>query len=165
MSQNFGRLSRKRILLLGVSASVVLLSVGCTADGKEDQAKPSASAAPSSPQASTTGTEEEPSGSVTAPPEIPDMKLLASVANVQGNMEVPLKDGVRQAPLGIAISCQGKGTMNVTYAPSGLSFPLQCADDTVSTTYNQIDLKHKRASASVSVRAPNSVRWAMSVGQ
>ncbi|MFG3347473.1 hypothetical protein ACGF1Z_20685 [Streptomyces sp. NPDC048018] len=55
--------------------------------------------------------------------------------------------------------------MNVTYAPSGLSFPLKCVGGQVSTTYNQIDLKHEQASASVNVQAPTSVRWAMSVGQ
>jgi hypothetical protein len=35
----------------------------------------------------------------------------------------------------------------------------------VSTTYNQIELKHERESASVSVQAPSPMRWAMSVGQ
>ncbi|MEU7291741.1 hypothetical protein AB0A76_00830 [Streptomyces exfoliatus] len=93
------------------------------------------------------------------------MKSLAAVANMQGNMEVALQGGVREAPLGIMVSCEGKGTMNVTYAPAGLSFPLQCVNGTVSTTFNQIDLKQKRASASISVQAPSSVRWAMSVGQ
>ncbi|MFD9033515.1 hypothetical protein ACFVZW_20530 [Streptomyces sp. NPDC059567] len=55
--------------------------------------------------------------------------------------------------------------MTVTFAPSGLSFPLRCVEGEVSTTYNQIDLKQDRESASVSVQAPSPVRWAMSVGQ
>ncbi|WP_237749418.1 hypothetical protein [Streptomyces sp. SS] len=154
-----------KFLLLGVSASIVFLSVGCTTDEGEGKVKDSTSATPSSPRPSATATEEEPSGSVTTAPKLIDGKSLAAVANIQGNMEVPLKGGVREAPLSIMVSCQGKGTVTVTYAPSGLSFPLQCVDSTVSTTYNQIDLKHKRASASVSVQAPSSVRWAMSVGQ
>jgi hypothetical protein len=80
-------------------------------------------------------------------------------------MEVPLKGGVRKGPLGIMVACQGKGTVTVTFAPSGLSFPLECVEGEVSTTYNQIELKHERESASVSVQAPSTVRWAMSVGQ
>ncbi|MER7959505.1 MULTISPECIES: hypothetical protein [unclassified Streptomyces] len=63
------------------------------------------------------------------------------------------------------VACQGKGTVTVSYAPAGLSFPLKCVDGEVSTTYNQIELKHDRDSASVNVQAPSSVRWAMSVGQ
>ncbi|MEU7039404.1 hypothetical protein ABZ958_38060 [Streptomyces sp. NPDC046237] len=63
------------------------------------------------------------------------------------------------------VACQGIGTINVSYTPAGLSFPLQCVDGEVSTTYNQIELKHERESASVYVQAPSSVRWAMSVGQ
>ncbi|MEU4068321.1 hypothetical protein AB0F25_39015 [Streptomyces wedmorensis] len=165
MIKNFGRRQGVTILLLGVTASVSFLSVGCTADGEEGKTRPSASATSSSPRANTTGTEEEPSGSVTTPPKLPDGKTLAAVANVQGNMEIPLKGGVREASLSIMVSCQGKGTVTVTYAPSGLSFPLKCVEGMVSTTYNQIDLKHKRESASVSVQAPSSVRWAVSVGQ
>ncbi|MFC5802092.1 hypothetical protein [Streptomyces formicae] len=80
-------------------------------------------------------------------------------------MEVPLKGGVREGALGIMVTCQGNGTVNVTFAPSGLSFPLHCSDGDVSTTYNQIDLRYERESAFVKVQAPSTIRWAMSVGQ
>ncbi|MGW7431305.1 hypothetical protein ACWGIN_17315 [Streptomyces sp. NPDC054861] len=142
--------------------AIALLSVGCTPDDAKEGQKPTtptvapSSALPSGPP---------PSGSVKTAPKLPDGKALAAVANVQGNGELPLKGGVRKGPLGIIVSCQGKGTVKVTYAPSGLSFPLNCVEGQVHTTYNQIELKHERKSASVNVQAPSSVRWAMSVGQ
>ncbi|MFC7927875.1 hypothetical protein [Streptomyces cinereoruber] len=148
-----------KIAALGMGVAVAFLSTGCTTDNAEESKKPSSSSA--QPSAS----EENPSGSVETAPKLPDGKVLAAVANVQGNRELDLKGGVRKGPLGVIVSCQGKGTVNVTYTPSGLSFPLQCAEGKVSTTYNQIDLKHERTSASVNVQAPSSVRWAMSVGQ
>ncbi|MFF9913364.1 hypothetical protein [Streptomyces sp. NPDC013457] len=98
-------------------------------------------------------------------PKLPDTTAIATVANVAGNREIPLKEGVKKGPLGIMVACQGKGTINVSFTPAGLSFPLKCVDGEVSNTYNQIELKHDRDSASINVQAPSSVRWAMSVGQ
>ncbi|MGA4979383.1 hypothetical protein [Streptomyces cinereoruber] len=150
-----------KIAALGMGVAVAFLSTGCTPDNAEESKKLS----PSSAQSSASASEENPSGSVETAPKLPDGKVLAAVANVQGNRELDLKGGVRKGPLGVIVSCQGKGTVNVTYTPSGLSFPLQCTEGKVSTTYNQIDLKQERPSASVNVQAPSSVRWAMSVGQ
>ncbi|MFD0368508.1 hypothetical protein [Streptomyces sp. NPDC127114] len=148
--------------MAGIGVAFGFLSVGCTADETKESRKP---ATPTFSPPSPVPSQETPSGSVETAPKLPDGTSLAEVANAQGNREVDLKGGVHRGPLGIIVSCQGKGTVNVTFAPSGLSFPLNCVEGQVNTTYNQIELKHERTSASVSVQAPSTVRWAMSVGQ
>ncbi|PRH76952.1 hypothetical protein C6N75_22920 [Streptomyces solincola] len=72
---------------------------------------------------------------------------------------------MRKGPLGIAVSCEGEGVLQVRFAPSGLSFPLSCVSGDVSTTYNQIDLKYDRDPASLEITAPSPVRWSLTVGQ
>jgi hypothetical protein len=48
--------------------------------------------------------------------------------------------------------------------PVGLSFPLECVDGEVSSTFNQLALKRARDHGTVSVTAPSQVRWALTVG-
>ncbi|MEU6950071.1 hypothetical protein ABZ957_33345 [Streptomyces sp. NPDC046316] len=153
-----------KCLMVGAAVSATLVSIGCT---PEDKAKssPTNSSSTSSPSGPPDSPTSNPAGSVEAAPKLPDTTAIATVANVSGNMDIPLKGGVHKGPLGIMVACQGKGTINVSYTPAGLSFPLKCVDGEVSTTYDQIELKHERESASVNVQAPSSVRWAMSVGQ
>ncbi|WP_240529641.1 hypothetical protein [Streptomyces mangrovisoli] len=45
-----------------------------------------------------------------------------------------------------------------------MSFPLECVAGEVSSTYNQLTLKHPRTQGTVSVTAPSTVRWAVTVG-
>ena len=157
-----GALRRQLFLGTGLCAAL-LLSVGCTAKD-EPRSKPTSSTR-ETPSESSESPEGEGRETVEVAPKIPDGKTVAAVANAKGNMEVPLKGGVRPGPLGIMVTCQGKGTVNISFAPSGLAFPLKCVDGKAITTYNQIDLKHKRDSASLSVQAESGVRWALSVAQ
>lgn len=155
--------TRRRLLLLITVMSAALLSTGCTSDDKAGA--PPASSASEKPHGKTTSPTVGKKESVEVAPKIPDGTTIAAVANAKGGMEVPLKGGVHKGPLGIMVTCQGKGTVNVSFAPSGLAFPLKCVDGEAITTYNQIDLRYDRGSASISVQASSGVRWAMSVGQ
>ncbi|WP_435975569.1 hypothetical protein [Streptomyces sp. Qhu_M48] len=159
----YGRCHAARLLVIGAAVSAVLVSGGCSPE-KEDAPTPSQPPGSSSPTATKT-LDERSKGSVDVAPTIPDADAIAAVSNIRGNMAVPLTGGVRKGSLGIMVSCKGKGTVRVTFEPSGLAFPLECVDQVVSTTYNQIDLKYDRSSAHVHVEAPGSVRWAMTVGQ
>ncbi|MEU6950838.1 hypothetical protein ABZ957_37500 [Streptomyces sp. NPDC046316] len=151
-------------LMMGAAISATLVSVGCTPEEKaiSSPTDPSNTSSPSGIPESPT---DSPAGSVEVAPKLPDTTAISAVAKVEGSREIPLKGGVHKGPLGIMVACQGKGTINVSFTPAGLSFPLKCVEGEVSTTYNQIELKHDRDSASVNVQAPSSVRWAMSVGQ
>lgn len=40
----------------------------------------------------------------------------------------------------------------------------KCVAEEVSSTYNQLNLKHDRGRGAVSVTAPSTVRWAITVG-
>lgn len=69
-----------------------------------------------------------------------------------------------KGPLALRPRRQGKGKLTVEVRPVGLSFPLECVAGEVSSTYNQLDLKDTREQGTVSVTAPSTVRWAITVG-
>ncbi|WP_229919817.1 hypothetical protein [Streptomyces minutiscleroticus] len=68
-------------------------------------------------------------------------------------------------PLSVLVNCQGKGTLTVAVKPVGLSFPLECVQDAVSSTYNELQLKRERPEGAVTVTANSDVRWSLTVGQ
>ncbi|MYS99805.1 hypothetical protein SM007_03465 [Streptomyces avermitilis] len=76
-----------------------------------------------------------------------------------------IRGGIKAGSLAILVNCQGKGTLTVSVAPVGLSFPLECVEGEVSSTFNQLDLKSSRKSGVVTVTAPSRVHWALTVGQ
>ncbi|OKJ02790.1 hypothetical protein AMK18_10120 [Streptomyces sp. CB01249] len=65
----------------------------------------------------------------------------------------------------IQVNCRGKGTVDVALKPVGLSFPLECVDGEVSSTYNEIQLKRARSEGSVQITAPSTVSWSLTVEQ
>ncbi|MFF2847478.1 hypothetical protein ACFVT5_14240 [Streptomyces sp. NPDC058001] len=68
-------------------------------------------------------------------------------------------------PLSVLVNCQGEGTLTVELEPVGLSFPLECVTEEVSSIYNEMRLKQPRKKGTVSVTAPSTVRWSLTVGQ
>lgn len=78
---------------------------------------------------------------------------------------MPLGAGNGVEPLAIQVNCQGKGTLKVFIEPVGVSFPLECVEGEVSSTYNEMRVKGARAEGSVRVSAPSDVRWALTVDQ
>ncbi|MEE1756524.1 hypothetical protein [Streptomyces sp. SP18CS02] len=149
----------------GIGTLLLVLAAGCT-DGKPEDAATPAKTGQSSPPGHSGFPTDQPSKDLTVlPPRLPEGKVVAQVANAQGNREVSIEDRVDEGALGILVACRGKGTITVTYTPSAISFPLNCTTGETSTTYNQIDLKREQEAASIKVDAPSAVRWAMTVGQ
>ncbi|MEU0184154.1 hypothetical protein ABZ312_23630 [Streptomyces sp. NPDC006207] len=144
---------------MGVIAISLAIS-GC--DNTSTSTSRSAASATKSPSDQSEGVEGE---SVTRAPEAPDGEVLTQVASVSGNRILNLPGGLSKAPLGIAVNCKGKGTLKVSVEPVALSFPLECVDGEVSSTYNEIQLKRPRAEGAVHVEAPSSVHWSMTIAQ
>ncbi|NJP53139.1 hypothetical protein HCJ93_24490 [Streptomyces sp. SBST2-5] len=67
--------------------------------------------------------------------------------------------------LSVLVNCQGKGSVTISVKPINLTFALECVEGEVSSTYNELSLKQAREQASLSVTAPSTVRWALTVGQ
>ncbi|AZQ40518.1 hypothetical protein EJ357_22175 [Streptomyces cyaneochromogenes] len=61
--------------------------------------------------------------------------------------------------------CQGEGTLNVTVRPTDVSFPLECRDSEVRTIHNQVDVAGAEDKGTVSVEAPTTVRWSLTIGR
>ncbi|MBN0045007.1 hypothetical protein JS756_12980 [Streptomyces actuosus] len=76
-----------------------------------------------------------------------------------------IRGGIKAGSLSVLVNCRGEGKLTVSVEPVGLSFPLECVDGEVSSTFNQLDLKSDRAHGTVRVTAPSRVRWAITVGR
>ncbi|CAL9327102.1 hypothetical protein [Streptomyces sp. SudanB182_2057] len=149
-------------------AAVAVLAVGCSGD---DSDAPDASrkgpVRPSSSSARTPApdrAENIPGEAVTKAPVLPDGEVVAQAVNASGNRELEVKGGFKSGPLAVLVNCKGQGELTVEVKPVGLSFPLKCVAGEVSSTYNQMDLKKTREQGTVSVTAPSTVRWAITVG-
>ncbi|MER5473674.1 hypothetical protein [Streptomyces sp. NPDC002685] len=157
----------------GLAAALAL--AGCTgAQGSSERPAPEPSSARASASASSPGESQSPASdrsedlppgeSVTKAPAIPDSTVVTKVANAHGNAEIDVPGGIGPGPLSIAVNCQGRGTLNVSVEPTGLSFPLTCAAGKVSGVLNRLDLGHDHDHATVTVTAPSGIRWALAVG-
>ncbi|MFF7145834.1 hypothetical protein ACFZB5_32310 [Streptomyces nodosus] len=137
--------------------------------GSNQADSPDRSAAPattmSAASATSSGRTEHIAGeSVTKPPKLLSGVALAQAASAKGNGELELGHITAQ-PLSVLVNCQGKGTLTVEVRPMGFRFPLECVASKVNTTYNELHLKQPREQGVVSVTAPSSVRWSLTVGQ
>ncbi|MFF0227094.1 hypothetical protein [Streptomyces sp. NPDC004629] len=140
---------------------------GCS--GGDQAESPDRSTAPAKTGSATPGEDsgraEHIAGeTVTKAPKLPSGEPLTQVASAKGNRELELGHITTQ-PLSVLVNCQGQGTLTVEVRPMGLSFPLECAAGEVSSTYNELRLKKSRENGVVSVTAPSSVRWSLTVGQ
>ncbi|WP_235192986.1 hypothetical protein [Streptomyces viridochromogenes] len=102
---------------------------------------------------------------MTKAPVLPEGEVVAQAVNATGNREMDIRGGIKSGPLSVLVNCQGQGTLTVSVEPVGLSFPLECVDGEVSSTFNQLSLKRARDHGTVSVTAPSQVRWALTVGR
>ncbi|MFE0175133.1 hypothetical protein ACFWZ2_22705 [Streptomyces sp. NPDC059002] len=152
-----------RTVSCAAGALLVSLTIGACSgsDDTSDQSKPTPSATPTKDAARP---EHIPGESVSKAPKLPEGKPLAEVAAAKGNQNIPLSD-IAKGPLSVLVNCQGNGTLKVTVQPMGMYFPLNCVDGEVSSTYNELGLKKARPKGTVTVTAPSSVRWSLTVGQ
>ncbi|MET8097645.1 hypothetical protein ABZV29_14385 [Streptomyces sp. NPDC005236] len=157
----------------GPAAALALALTGCTADRNNSAAPATASSRASSPASSPKAspasdrTQYLPGESVTKAPDLPDGKVVARTANAHGNAEIDVPGGIGPGSLSIAVNCEGRGTLNVSVDPTGLSFPLTCAAGKVSGILNRLDRRHadSHAHATVTVTAPAGIRWSLTVGR
>ncbi|MEU2795521.1 hypothetical protein ACFXOR_18295 [Streptomyces sp. NPDC059164] len=91
--------------------------------------------------------------------------MLLSAASQKGNAQLPLTEDIGAGRLAIQVNCQGQGKIQVSIDPTGISFPLDCVEREVSSTYNEVHLKREREKGTVRVTAPAGIRWALTVEQ
>ncbi|MDX2593241.1 hypothetical protein PV343_13485 [Streptomyces sp. WI03-4A] len=82
-----------------------------------------------------------------------------------GSASFTYSKGKKGDALIVAVRCQGAGKIKVAVRSVHVTFPLECVADQVSTTYNQVGVGGVDRSGVVSVEAPSSVRWSMTIGR
>ncbi|MEU1012449.1 hypothetical protein [Streptomyces sp. NPDC005890] len=143
-------------------------ATGCTTNHSEANkfAQPTRSPASSSAPA-TNPPRSSAQASVQVPPELDADETLAGRQKMTtGNASIDFRKGKKKGDaLIVAVRCQGAGTIKVAVQSVHVTFPLECHADQVSTTYNQVGVGGVDRSGTVSVQAPSSVRWSMTIGR
>ncbi|MFM9590235.1 hypothetical protein ACKI1J_14140 [Streptomyces scabiei] len=67
--------------------------------------------------------------------------------------------------LSVGAQCEGEGEIEVSLRPMGGSFTVTCRDGEVSGEYNQFTVSGADRAGTVTVNAPSTVRWSLSVGR
>lgn len=147
-----------------VASALLLLTVSaCTPDPK-----PTGDAAPSTPSATAPpSAHQADSGSVTLPELDAAMgeELAGQRAETRGNASFAYTGGERDKALIVAVNCRGVGTITVAVPVMDVSFPLECGAGEPAVTYNQLAMKSAYQPGTVSVTAPSTVTWAVTVGR
>ncbi|MFJ8828343.1 hypothetical protein ACIREE_42395 [Streptomyces sp. NPDC102467] len=150
-----------------LAAAALPLTGACSADHADSESKakslPHASS-PASPSASPVEGDQTP---VKVPPELdPGEKLAGRQGATHGGRTIAFAKGGRKGDaLIVAVRCEGKGTMKVAVKPVTAAFPLECLAGEVSTTYNQLGLSGVEKEGTVSVTAPSTVNWSMTIAR
>lgn len=164
--------------------AVLALAVACTSDQRANVASTPEPAAPgttatasslspeqdSAPNADAEADSDSDSDPVKDPPELDDSEtVVARQGETRGGGSFEFGEGEKGDALIIAVRCQGRGKIEVSVKPVNVGFPLECADGRASTTtgtaYNQVDVAGVEKQGTVSVLAPSSVRWSMTIGR
>ncbi|MEU9338685.1 hypothetical protein AB0D49_36970 [Streptomyces sp. NPDC048290] len=135
----------------------LLTAAACTT------ARPAPIAAPSPPTTPST----LPSVTATAPEldAVLGEELAGRRAGTSGNASVDYAGGEHGKALIVAVSCAGTGTIEVTLPVAEASFPLRCGHTEPATTYNQFTTPTTHRPGTVSVTAPKTVTWAVTIGR
>ncbi|MFE7518588.1 hypothetical protein [Streptomyces halstedii] len=158
---------RPSFSLTAIAVAAALALTGCSGEEKPAPVGPAASPSGRVSPSQTGERAEHIEGETVsqAPKPVNDGQVLLSVASRKGNAELPLTKEIGIGSLAVQVNCQGEGTLHVTVKPVGLSFPLECVDEEVSSTYNEIRLKRARGEGSIQVTAPSTVLWALTAEQ
>ncbi|MFG3656676.1 hypothetical protein [Streptomyces sp. NPDC047706] len=149
-----------------VWAIMLMAATACTSpesDSDERSDAPSTSSAPSA--ASTSPTQQD--GAPT-PPELDTgmgETLAGQRAVTRGNASLEYAGGAKGKALIVAVSCKGDGSITVNVPVVKTSFPLQCSVGEAAVTYNQLALSAADKPGTVSVTAPSTVTWSVTVGR
>jgi hypothetical protein len=159
-----------------LSGAVLLAATACSADaGTGSQRREPVRTAEVSPARTTpaadTGEGDEAAVSEVSVDDAPDLEMADRV--------VLRRDGTRGSAsmefgkarkgdgktLTVGAQCEGKGEIEVSLRPMGGSFTMACRDGEVSSEYNQFTVDGADRAGTVSVTAPSTVRWSLSVGR
>ncbi|MFI7388482.1 hypothetical protein [Streptomyces sp. NPDC049813] len=104
---------------------------------------------------------------VKVPPELDQGDTLAvRQGATHGGRTIGFTEGGQKGnALIVAVRCEGRGTMKVVVKPMTVFFPMDCVDGEVTTTYNQFALAGMEKQGTVSVTAPTTVTWSMTIGR
>ncbi|WP_406100677.1 hypothetical protein OG698_00380 [Streptomyces sp. NBC_01003] len=101
-----------------------------------------------------------------SPPELDGTETVAGrQSGTRGGRTLEYRKGEKGQDLIIAVRCRGKGEIKVSLNPVKVSFPLKCVGGEVTTTYNQVGVAGVEKKGTVSVQAPSTVRWSMTIGR
>lgn len=162
--------------------AVLALAVACTSDQRANVASTPEPAAPGTTATASSLSPEQDSAPnadaeaeadsdpVKDPPELDDSEtVVARQGETRGGGSFEFGEGEKGDALIIAVRCQGRGKIEVSVKPVNVGFPLECVDGRASTTtgtaYNQVDVAGVEKKGTVSVLAPSSVRWSMTIGR
>jgi hypothetical protein len=158
--------SRRALAGLSFAAALISLTACSAEDSAAKPEQPTQSSRPSPDAAIETPSVDSAQPSVDQPPELDGTETVAAEQGVtHGSRSIEFEKGKKGDALIIAVRCQGKGTIDVTVRPAEVSFPLHCLDDEVSTAYNQVGVSGVENEGTVSVEAPSTVRWSMTIGR
>ncbi|MBT3162033.1 hypothetical protein HTV80_02760 [Streptomyces sp. Vc74B-19] len=140
---------------------ILLAAVGCTStngtDEKPEPPKPAAAVSPAARQPAP----------VTPPPL--DAGSGESTAGqhgpARGNAVFPYTAGTRGKALTVAVSCRGRGGVEVRLPVPHADFRLACGSGDSAVTYHQLALPAAHRAGSVRVTAPSGITWAVTVGR
>lgn len=147
-------------------AILLMAAAACTSpesDSDERSDAPSTSSVPSGAGASPTQ-----QASAATPPELDagmGETLAGQRAATRGNASLEYSGGAKGKALIVAVSCKGDGSITVNVPVVKTSFPLECSVGEPAVTYNQLALSAADKPGTVSVTAPSTVTWAVTVGR
>ncbi|WP_318216629.1 hypothetical protein [Streptomyces sp. SCL15-6] len=145
-------------------ASILLLltAVACTSGESTDDAAGSSAPSTSRPAPSRQGV-------TVTPPELdPESgEVFAGRHGVtRGSASFSYEAGPQGKALIVAVSCLGStGTVKVTVPVLGTDFPLECGTAEPAVTYNQLAMQAAHRAGTVTVTAPSTATWAITVGR
>ncbi|MER8058941.1 MULTISPECIES: hypothetical protein [unclassified Streptomyces] len=161
-------MSHRNLAGMSVAGIVLLVALTGRTTDHTGAGKSSPSALSSTPTSAgtTAAADSSPQPSVQVPPELDADETLAGRQNATaGNASIDFGKGRKGDALIVAVRCRGAGTVKVAVQSVHVSFPLECLADQVSTTYNQVGVSGADRGGVVSVEAPSSVHWSMTIGR
>ena len=149
------------------AAWLLLLTAAAACTPSDDTAPRESASKP--PPASTTAEATAPATpQVVEPPRLDEglgEVRAGQRAATRGNASFEYTNGKQGKSLIVAVSCQGGGRISVKVPAVHVSFPLDCPKESPSVTYNQFALKAAHKAGTVSVEAPSTVSWSVTVGR
>jgi hypothetical protein len=143
------------------STLLLLTAVACTSGESTDDA--AASSAPSTPRPTPSR-----QNSTVKPPELDPESgevFAGRRGETRGNASFSYNASPQGKALIVAVSCLGPGTIEVAVPVLGTDFPLECGTAEPAVTYNQLAMQAAHRAGTVTVTAPSTATWAITVGR